>query len=135
MGLILDPCANNVDGSYIKTLRDLGYTKVDYCEITMGKDFFEYDGKPFAIIGNPPYSIIDKWLAQSVKLDPYVISYLIGQGNLTAKRIEDMNKAGYSLTKCKMVKVYKWYGMSYLVHFEKRCGVHNCIEIDRKVYR
>jgi hypothetical protein len=43
-----------------------------------------------------------------------------------------MNDEGYGLYKLRMLKVQKWYGMSYIVHFEK--GKGNCIEIDREVY-
>ena len=145
---VLDPCCYSINGSYIKTLRDLNFD-VDYCEITMGKDFLEYTGREDGedtnvIIGNPPYSFLDKWLEKSVEFQPQIISYLIGQGNLTSRRIEFMNKNGYSLTKCKMLKVYKWYGMSYLVHFQKRTEIgldgrrrENCIEIEdvRKVWK
>ena len=138
---VLDPCCHSEDGSYIKHLRELNFN-VDYCEITMDKDFFKYEGREDGlytntIIGNPPYSLLDKWLKKSVELNPQIISYIIGQGNLTAKRIEFMNKNGYSLTKTKMLKVFKWYGMSYLVHFEKQPIINNCIEIEdvRKVWR
>jgi len=138
---VLDPCCYNIDGSYVKHLRELNFN-VDYCEITMGKDFFNYQGRKdgldtYAIIGNPPYSILDRWLLQSVAIAPQIISYLIGQGNLTAKRIEFMNKNGYSLKKVKMLKVFKFYGMSYIVHFEKQPIINNCIEIEdvRKVWR
>ncbi len=142
---VLDPCCHSIDGSYIKHMRDLGFD-YNYCEITMDKDFFEHqgrdDGLPYhAIIGNPPYSMLDKWFKKSVELNPQIISYIIGQGNLTAKRIEFMNKNGYVLEKVKMLKVWKWYGMSYIVHFRKWAGEinpsDNCIEIEdvRKVWR
>ena len=42
--------------------------------------------------------------------------------------------AGYKLTKMKMLKVFKWYGMSVLVNFEKTTS-NSIIEIDRKVYK
>ena len=57
---------------------------------------------------------------------------LIGVGNLTARRIEWFEKKGYSLNKLRMLKVQKWYGMSYLVHFEKNSD--SIMEIDRKVW-
>ena len=131
---ILDPCCHERYGSYIKHMEDFNFN-FDYCEITMNKDFFKYEGREdglnlYAIIGNPPYSMLDKWFKKSVELKPVIISYLIGQGNITAKRIEFMNKHGYSLVKCKMLKVYKWYGMSYIVHFERQPFIDNCIDIE-----
>jgi len=103
-----------------------------WSEILEGKDFFEFDTEVDIICSNPPYSMIDKVLKHSIKLNPHTISYLIGQNNLTAKRIEDMNKAGYGLYKVCMLKVWDWYGLSYIVYFKK--GEKNCIDIDRTIY-
>jgi len=103
-----------------------------WSEILEGEDFFDFNMEVDIICSNPPYSMIDKILEKSISLNPHTISYLIGQGNLTARRIEYMNKAGYGLDKCIMLKVMKWYGMSYIVTFKK--GSDNCIDIDRTIY-
>ena len=76
--------------------------------------------------------MLDKVIKKSIELEPHTISYLIGQNNLTAKRIETMNKSGYGLYKCVMMKVWDWYGLSYIVYFKK--GADNCIGIDRNIY-
>lgn len=104
-----------------------------WSEILDGKDFFEFDEPVDIICSNPPYSFIDDVLKKSVALKPRIISYLIGQGNLTARRIEYMNNNGYGLKKLLMCKVFKWYGMSYVVVFEK--GSDDIVDIDRKVYK
>ena len=44
-----------------------------------------------------------------------------------------MNKAGYGLTKLHMCKVFKWYGMSFIVVFEK--NKDNVISYDRIVWK
>lgn len=105
----------------------------DWCEITNGRDFFTYTEPVDIIVSNPPYSLIDDVLAHSVKLGARVISYLIGQNNLTAKRIEYMNNHGYGLSKIHITKVFKWYGLSYIVVFEK--DAKNCIAYDRVVHK
>jgi hypothetical protein len=107
--------------------------KKDWCEILEGRDFFNYDKKVDIICSNPPYSCIDDILKKSVELKPRIITYLIGMGNLTSKRIEYMNKNGYGLSKIHMCKVFKWYGMSFIVHFEK--NANNCISYDRIVWK
>jgi hypothetical protein len=104
-----------------------------FSEITMDKDFFTFDEKIDVICSNPPYSCIDKVLQKSVELNPRVISYLIGFGNLTAKRIEYMNNKGYKLVVFHLTKVWKWYGMSLIVVFTKE-GT-NCISFDRIVHK
>lgn len=104
----------------------------EWSEILEDKDFFTFDKDVDIICSNPPYSMIDKVFKKSVELKPKVISYLIGVNNLTTKRIEYMNNNGYGLKKCVMLKVWSWFGMSFIVYFEENC--ENCIEIDRKVY-
>lgn len=105
----------------------------DWCEILENKDFFEYQQLVNVICSNPPYSLMDKVLQHSVSLHPRVISYLIGINNLTAKRIEFMNQAGYGLTRIHLCKVFKWFGMSAIVQFEFQ--KENIISFDRVVWR
>lgn len=104
----------------------------DWCEIEKDKDFLIYQGEVDIICSNPPYSILQKVWSKSIELKPRIISYLIGVNNLTAKRIEDMNKAGYGLVSIHMMKIKKWFGMSFIVVFEK--DKQNCISYDRKVH-
>ena len=103
-----------------------------WSEILEGEDFFDFDTEVDIICSNPPYSMINKVLEKSVSLNPHTISLLIGMGNLTTKRIEDMNKAGYGLYKVVMLKVHEWYGMSFITTFKK--GADNCIDIDRNIF-
>lgn len=126
----LDPCRNNENGSYYSQFPN----NKDWCEILEDKDFFEYQGEINVICGNPPYSIIDKFLEKSVDLKPDIISYLIGINNLTARRIEYMKSKGYYLAKIKMLKIFQWFGMSFICIWRKGYG-ENLIDIDRKVYK
>jgi hypothetical protein len=105
----------------------------DWCEIEKEKDFFKYDKKVDIIVSNPPYSILDDVLDHSTKLNPKIISYLIGVNNLTPKRIEFMNSKGYKIINIHFCKVYKWFGMSIIATFSKD-GI-NCISYDRKIYK
>ena len=104
-----------------------------WCEILEEKDFFEFNEKVDVICSNPPYSLMDKVLEKSISLKPRVISYLIGVGNLTTRRIEMMEKAGYGITKLHMCKVYKWYGMSFIVVFE--LNKDSIMSYDRTVWK
>jgi len=130
---ILDPFYGT--GNYYNTLiKVFDKCIIDWTEIEKERDFFEYEKKVDVIISNPPYSILDKVFEKSVELKPRVISYLIGIHNLTTRRIEIMNKSGYYLHSCKMLKVYKWFGMSCITTFVKG-NDKNCIDFDRIVYR
>jgi len=128
--LLLDPFYGT--GNYYNIMKDI--SKTEYTEITEGKDFFEYQGKPNVIISNPPYSKIEDVLKKSVELGAHTISYLIGQNNLTPRRIEYMNQHGYFLSKLHMTKVWKWYGYSCMIVFTKKAN-QNCISFDRLIYR
>ena len=125
----LDPCKNN--GSYYNQFPS--NVKKDYCEILENKDFLTYEGKVDVIVQNPPYSMLDVWFKKCIELNPRSFSMLIGVGNLTARRVEWCENAGYGITKLRMLKVYKWYGMSYIVVFEK--NKESIMQIDRKVWK
>jgi len=61
-GRCLDPCYG--DGAFHKRLPHGS----DWCELRLGKDFFEYNEKVDWIVGNPPYSIFEDWLRHSFEI-------------------------------------------------------------------
>ncbi len=86
------------------------------------------------IVTNPPYSLLNKWwFGHTYNMANKGFAYLIGQGNLTCRRLEEANGAGFGLTRIHMCKVFKWYGMSYFVVFEK--DKPNLISYDRTVWK
>ena len=123
-----DPFKNN--GSYYNQFPN---DNKKWSEILENKDFFQFNEKIDIICSNPPYSIIDKVLEKSVELKPRVISYLIGINNLTPKRMEYMESKGYYITKLHICKVFKWYGMSVIVLWEK--DKKSIINFDRIVWK
>jgi hypothetical protein len=131
--IIFEPFYGN--GAYFNEMKNrYSNCKLIYNEIDIGLDFFEFEGKVDYIISNPPYSIIDRVLVKSVSLKPKIISYLIGFGNITSKRIEFMNHNGYFITDFHLTKVYSWYGMSLLITFSNETN-KNIVEIDRVVHK
>jgi hypothetical protein len=109
-----------------------------WSEITDGRDFFTFNESINIITSNPPYSILDKCIKKFIELKPHTINLLIGINNLTPRRIEILNNAGYYLTKFHMCKVYKWYGMSVIVQFEvkkKECICLVDYTYDRHVWK
>jgi len=123
-----DPFKNN--GSYYNQFPN---ENKKWSEILEERDFFTFDEKVDIICSNPPYSMINKVLEKSVDLKPRIISYLIGINNLTAKRLEYMENNGYYITKLHMCKVFKWYGMSVIVVWER--DKNAIISFDRVVWR
>jgi|TARA_R110000822_G_scaffold87564_1_gene203701 hypothetical protein len=127
--LWLDPCCHTLAGSYYSNF--IG--KKEWCEITMGKCFFDYSGKPDVICGNPPYSLLDQFIEKILVIQPQEFSLLLALHGLTTRRLEIIEKAGFCLVRMKMLKIYKWFGMSAICVFTK--GEKPCITYDRKVYR
>jgi hypothetical protein len=111
---VLDPSKgggifyNNLPNNCIKS----------YCEITENIDFFNNNNRYDLIIGNPPYSLWNKWIEHTMKLTDK-FCYIFGSFNFTDKRIRDIINKGYGITKFHLVKINWWYSPSYLVLFEK----------------
>lgn len=83
--------------------------KKDWCEIKLGKDFFQYNKKVDWIITNPPYSILDEVLEHSFKIADNIV-YLVPLSKIVSSmgRIRKINKYGgvpyiyiLSASKCK----------------------------------
>ena len=102
-----DPFRFSRDGSYYKHFPKEHQKK--WAEIIEGKDFFEYDPGPVDVIcSNPPFSLVDLVLKQSVLLQPQIISYLLNFSAGTAKRMEFMNQHGYRLMQVRQYNIHKF---------------------------
>lgn len=69
-GRCLDPCRGH--GAFFKYLP----AGSDWCEITEGRDFFDYHRRVDWIISNPPHSIFNQWLLHSFEIAENVV-YLV----------------------------------------------------------
>jgi len=107
------------------------------CEIKEGKNFFDWCLLVDWIITNPPYSILDKVIEHSCEICRKGFGYLIGIHNLTPRRIEIANGNSFYLKRVHLCKVFKYFGMSVFVIFEKSKDrtIRNIISYDRTVWR
>lgn len=96
-------------------------------------DFFGFITKYDWLITNPPYSKLDKWLEHSCKRARKGFAYLLGLHNLTPRRIEMCEKEGFGITKIHLCKVFKWFGISAFIIWQK--NKKGIINYDRKVWR
>jgi hypothetical protein len=118
---------------YGDTIMDNAYgTGKFYFKGLKSKDFFNDNRKVDWYITNPPYSDLDKWLIKSSNARKG-FAYLLGINNLTAKRIEDCEKRGFYITHIHLCKVFKWFGMSAFVIWEK--NKKGIIGYDRTVWK
>lgn len=76
-GTVLDPFYGK--GAFYDNFPET--VKKEWCEIEMGKDFFDYTNKVNWIISNPPYSILDEVLDYSYEIANNIV-YLISLSKL-----------------------------------------------------
>jgi hypothetical protein len=110
---VLDPC--KATGNFYNNLPDCNK---DWCEITEGKDYFDYNEKVDLVIGNPPYSIWSKWLDHTAKITDK-FCYVFGVLNLTPFRLKQLEEKGFGLTKMHMLNVEWWFSHSVIAVFER----------------
>jgi len=110
---VLDPCKGT--GNFYNNLPPC---KKDWAEITEGKDFFDFKERVNLIIGNPPFSIWNKWLEHTISITDK-FCYIMGQQNLTDRRLHFLHANGWGLTKMYLLQVDFWFGRTYICLFEK----------------
>ena len=113
---ILDPCKGNgaFYDNYPKKCKKL------YCEISEGKDFYEFNEPIDHICSNPPYSHFTKFVEHSKKIAKKSISFLINNFNLTPVRVKFMEEDGWYITKIHLFDLKKWFGRQNYIVWEKR---------------
>ena len=95
-GLALDPCKGN--GAFY----DAFNCNKDWCEITMGKDFFDYTNKVNWIITNPPFSIFDDFLLKSFDIADNIVFFCPLTKVFKGKRLD--------------IKICEYGGIKEIIH-------------------
>jgi len=109
---VLDPCLGK--GAFFDKLKE----PKSWCEIDKGIDFFLNNDKVSLIIGNPPYSILDKWLSHTYEICSK-FCYIIGMYSLTTPRLKKMEENGFYISKMMLINVPTWFQRSYIIVCEK----------------
>jgi hypothetical protein len=109
-GIILDPCRG--DGAFFKQFPSFfPRNGLDWCELEEGRDFLTYTSlEPIvAVISNPPYSLIDKFLIKASELKPKLISFLLLFFHTSPKRLQLINDLGYAIKGCRTFLIADWF--------------------------
>jgi len=111
----------------------------DWCEIDEGRDFFAYNKEVNAIITNPPYSLINKFLKHCVTLKPKFISFLLLVIHLNTNRLKMMNENGYALYHCHILTIRNWFPCCIMTFIRRDVGEiimsDNCIEFTTEIFK
>lgn len=115
-GRILDPCRGT--GAFWKAMPG-----ADWCEISEGRDFFEWQKPVDWIVSNPPYSILDEWMEHSYAVATNIV-YLLPLPKLfnSARRLQTICELG-GMREVLVVTVGRKLGFPWgyacgAVHFE-----------------
>lgn len=115
-GRILDPCRGA--GAFWKAMPG-----ADWCEISEGRDFFEWQKPVDWIVSNPPYSILDEWMEHSYAVATNIV-YLLPLPKLfnSARRLQTICELG-GMREVLVVTVGRKLGFPWgyacgAVHFE-----------------
>ena len=103
----------------------------DFCEIDMGKDFFDYNEKVDVSIANPPYkaeiegklqNVIIKWMDHQFSITNKECWYLLNSASfnsMTPIRLNRWQSLGWNLCFMRIINIKKWYGRYYWICFSK----------------
>ena len=90
-GKILEPCKGT--GNFLKFLPKDSL----WCEISEGKNFFDFNDKVDWIMTNPPWSQIRKFLQHSMEISENVCFLFTINHLWTKARIRDIKEAGFGI--------------------------------------
>jgi hypothetical protein len=128
-GRILEPCKGS--GNFLKFM-----PKAEWCEISNGRDFFDYNKESDWIITNPPYSLFRKFLKHSMELSKNVVFLAPLTHFLLTARLRDMREEDFGIKEIILVEYPKdWGKMGFalsVVHLEK--GYNGDIKFDNKIH-
>lgn len=115
-GFGLEPCKGT--GNILKHLKN-----ADWCEITEGKDFFEYNNKVDYIFTNPPWSQIRKFLKHSYEIADDIYMLFTINHLWTKARLRDMKDASFGIKEICTFSTPKSFPTSGfqvgMIHFSK----------------
>lgn len=91
-GFILDPCKG--EGAFYNILPE---DRRDWCELSEGKDFFDYCEKVDWIITNPPWSKMQPFLLHGMEISDNIVFLTTINHYTTKRRIRDMRENNFSI--------------------------------------
>lgn len=115
------------------------YVEKDWCEITAGRDYKDYEGAFDWVVSNPPFklpnekgkevnafwSLLDFYTTRAKK----GVAFFANDrciASLTPRRLAILKERGFAMTKMVVASVKKWRGRYYLMVFQK--DVPTCVE-------
>jgi hypothetical protein len=89
-GSILEPCCG--EGNFLRFLPG-----ADWCEISRGRDFLQWQGEVDWIITNPPWSQVRVFLNHAMKYADNIVFLMTVNHIWTAARLRDLRKNNFAI--------------------------------------
>ena len=103
------------------------FVEKDWCEITQGRDYKDYEEKYDWVVSNPPFKVdgknavwtlVDYFTDRAEKGVAFLVSDY-GFSTLTPIRQRVLEQKNWGLTHMTMVNIKKWRGRYFLLIFQK----------------
>lgn len=104
-GRLLEPCKG--DGNFLHFMPG-----ASWCEISEGRDFFNWEMPVDWIITNPPWSKIRSFLQHSMTLASDIVFLITVNHIWTKARIRDIKQAGFGIKEICLVEMPKTFPQS-----------------------
>lgn len=97
-GRILEPCRG--EGNFFARM-----PSAEWCEISEGRDFFQWDKPVDWIVTNPPWSQIRAFLQHSMKVADNIVFLMTVNHVWTKARVRDIYTAGFGIKEICLVEM------------------------------
>jgi len=131
-GKLLEPCRGS--GNFWNTFTQ----EKDWCEITDGRDFFQYHKRVDAIMTKPPWSQVRSFLRHSMELADDVYMLFTVNHLWTKARLRDIRQNGFGIKEICLVETPKNFPQSgfqlCMLHIRKGyAGPIQLSELEREI--
>ena len=124
---VLDPCCGS-NKIFYENFSDNVHK--EWCEVSEGRNFFDHRDSVDWCIGNPPYSLWDKWIEHTCDIVEKGFTYIFNFQNFTPKRINYILDRGFGLTKIHLLRIDWYVNNSIMAVFER--GKESIISVEEK---
>jgi len=118
----LDPCCGRNKVFFDHAICHEKY----WCELELGRDYFDWRTPVDWIVSNPPYDLLWRFHYHSMWLAKKGIGWLLSRNawlTITPRTLEVMARRGWLISRLHFVDVPRWGGRFYFVLFER--GTHD----------
>jgi hypothetical protein len=97
-GRMLEPCCGQ--GHFLNVMPG-----AEWCELSKGKDFYDWDQKVDWIVTNPPWSKIRPFLAHGMEVADHIVFLMTVNHAWTKARLRDVKEMGFSIKEIALLEM------------------------------